>query len=356
MRKLKFFFLITLTLILACITGCTDKKAHTSLQPEASAVTRSEAELLSYTYDYSELGFTLTIPADWRSLSLENVLIQYNHVPYGMSLYFMSREDVQTIRDIEDNLLTIEEEKAFNETLPDRMRPICAVLIGEKENTNKEYLNFIKEFKSVYSYDDFIGANGNQDYHFLYNNNFSPDELSDEAVEMLKELAKDLQQVKDSIEVFTPKTPQNALLETGQISFDTQTLDKTAITQEIFREYGLTAMCFWSIESDFCMEELKNLQEIGERNPSILILGVPIEGDEGNADSIQGKLRNNGVTFLNILPNDQLREGVMNAVSIKPTTIFITSDGTMTGEPMLGSFGKTELEKEITGLMRKGGG
>jgi len=119
-------------------------------------------------------------------------------------------------------------------------------------------------------------------------------------------------------------------------AFETVDLDGNTITQDIFRDYDVTMVNLWQTWCGPCRAEMPEIQKAYENLPeNANIVSICMDGaqEEELAKAIVEK---SGLECTVLVMNDELAQKIEEYVMAFPTTIFVDSEGHMTGTPIIG--------------------
>lgn len=134
-----------------------------------------------------------------------------------------------------------------------------------------------------------------------------------------------------------------------------------AINNDVFGDYDVSVVNFWSNGCGSCIEEMPELEEYyqGFKDKKINLIGVAVSaGDSGEeratADEI---LASKGVTYRNIIPDIEsaFYKDFIGKVTGYPITYIVDSEGNMIGAPLIGVVKKQEeaLMKRLDAIIAK---
>lgn len=137
----------------------------------------------------------------------------------------------------------------------------------------------------------------------------------------------------------------------NQFDFSATALDSIEYNKKYFENSKVTMINFWGTFCAPCIREMPELQELlaEYEKEDFQILGVIVdtfEGTDTNLDNARAIIEKLGVTYLNIIPNENLYENYLKNVQAVPTTIFVDKEGNLIGNIVSGSKDK-EYFKEI---------
>lgn len=118
-------------------------------------------------------------------------------------------------------------------------------------------------------------------------------------------------------------------------------------SSDIFKDNKLTMINIWGTLCTPCIKELPELQELSEELSSkgINIIGLvgDVSGEENMEDAI-AIVKKKKVEFLNLVPDDAIRETLLSKIKGYPVTIFVDSNGNLVGETIVGARSKDEYK------------
>lgn len=148
----------------------------------------------------------------------------------------------------------------------------------------------------------------------------------------------------------TVKAPaETALASEADLYFSTTTLDGTAITSDILKDYDLVVLNFWAEWCGPCVGELPALEQIHKDHPNVLILGAWV-GDNLN-EAIE-TLQDAGVTYpaIDVRADSVLLQYATRSQYI-PATYFFDKNGSEIGEPTVGSMRYEDWKQTVEELL-----
>lgn len=116
--------------------------------------------------------------------------------------------------------------------------------------------------------------------------------------------------------------------------FSTTDIDGNAIDDSVFEGYDLIMLNFWAYWCGPCVQELPELQKLQEQYPNLLLLGVIV--DNSDMAETRAVIERAGAKYRMVYPDGDLMELAAKCMYI-PTTYFLRADGTILGEPTVGS-------------------
>lgn len=167
-------------------------------------------------------------------------------------------------------------------------------------------------------------------------------QLNEEEIKEYEECKAYMNTVKDDL-TFIPVEPENADTNVGEYmpNFNTVDLNGDTVTSDIFTENKLTVVNLWATFCGPCIEEMPELETWSKELPDdVKIIGLvgDIEGEDDaeHLDLAKKIVEKSGVTFQNLIANDEFSE-FMNGIIGFPTTVFVDQTGAIVGEPVVGS-------------------
>lgn len=138
-------------------------------------------------------------------------------------------------------------------------------------------------------------------------------------------------------------------------SFSTTALDGAAADQSVFANADLTLVNLWGTFCDPCIREMPVLNTLAGKyaDQGFQIVGIPtdVANKSGQLDdkllkTAQDIVATTGVTYLNLIPNQELKSVVSN-YPFAPTSIFVDRDGNQVGDVVIGAMEEDAWAKTI---------
>ena len=141
--------------------------------------------------------------------------------------------------------------------------------------------------------------------------------------------------------VSTPQTEPAQNQEDARFpSFSTENLNGDTVTEQVFAGKSVTMINVWGTYCGPCIGEMPDLQKLNEQLPdNAQILGILVDvstEDKGNLRKAMEITDGAGVTFENVILNEDLA-WALSGVQFIPTTVFVDSEGRMTGDVIVGA-------------------
>ena len=123
------------------------------------------------------------------------------------------------------------------------------------------------------------------------------------------------------------------------LRFDTTDIDGNPVTsEELFGSHEITMLNLFTSTCHFCLEELPDLEALNGRLAAkdCAVIGLLYDGDDPAAvASAKQSLKDAGVTYTVILAPENSDE-YFSEVDGFPTSFFVSRDGVLIGEPVVG--------------------
>ena len=127
---------------------------------------------------------------------------------------------------------------------------------------------------------------------------------------------------------------QQAAADDGRyLAFMSNTLTGESISTTVFYDYDMTVVNFWA---SYCLDdginELETLQkfykDLQKKHPNVNFVQVVIDTPTAEAEEKALKAYEDaGVTFMGIMPDQNLAKWIMDNLNGLPTTVFVDSKG-----------------------------
>lgn len=127
----------------------------------------------------------------------------------------------------------------------------------------------------------------------------------------------------------------------GKLEFSLKDIEgDTYNSDDVFKENKLTLMNIWGTMCTPCIKELPELQELSNELSSkgIGVIGLvgDVNGDDG-LDEAKLIVAKKKINFLNLLPDDKIRNELLSKIKGYPVTIFLDSEGNFVGQVIVGA-------------------
>ena len=125
-----------------------------------------------------------------------------------------------------------------------------------------------------------------------------------------------------------------------KITFQTTDIEGNPVSsEELFGSHEITMINIWASWCGFCIDEMEELEAVSKRlaEKDCAVVGLLSDGNEEAAlASGKATLKEKGVTYLNLLPPENLY-GIFYITGY-PTTYFVNREGIIAGTPIVGAY------------------
>ena len=133
----------------------------------------------------------------------------------------------------------------------------------------------------------------------------------------------------------------NPIMALGKLEFSLKDIEgDTYNSDDVFKENKLTLMNIWGTMCTPCIKELPELQklsnELSSKGIGVIGLVGDVNGDDG-LDEAKLIVTKKKINFLNLLPNDKIRDELLSKIKGYPVTIFLDSEGNIVGQVIVGA-------------------
>jgi len=104
-------------------------------------------------------------------------------------------------------------------------------------------------------------------------------------------------------------------------TFASKDFEGKYVDETMFTGYELVIVYLWEPWSDSCIEDMKSLQKLSNKNKDILVVGV----SDSPIKEVKDKLKQEGIKFPNIQYSSEF--DAMNSTGYYPTAFFLDSNG-----------------------------
>lgn len=288
--------------------------------------------------EYTDLNGSNMVPMGWRP-SPENTVLHGG----GVELLFVPEEmQSRTPR------LGLENPVLYDEYLiwVEDTLPLAYVGMYLKSEFQEAMLN------SKYTQHEKLGENNQYVYYLSYN--LPTEAMSQEG----KDFFAAVDSLKNGVSVFEAKPMDDTYFglttpDVSQISqvgtFQTTTLDGQPIDQSIFSGKKLTMVNAWTTWCGACIDEMPDLealsQELKDTDAQIISIVCDTADARGEIEEellalAQRITERTGVTFPCLIPDVNLKDGLLQGILGYPTTWFVDENGNIVGDAVLGSNSK----------------
>ncbi len=136
-------------------------------------------------------------------------------------------------------------------------------------------------------------------------------------------------------------TSDDPIMALGKLEFSLKDIEgDTYNSDDVFKENKLTLMNIWGTMCTPCIKELPELQklsnELSSRGIGVIGLVGDVNGDDG-LDEAKLIVAKKKINFLNLLPDDKIRDELLSKIGGYPVTIFLDSNGNIVGQVIVGA-------------------
>lgn len=122
--------------------------------------------------------------------------------------------------------------------------------------------------------------------------------------------------------------------------FATTTLNGERVTSDIFADNKLTMVNLWTTDCSSCIAGMPELEKLYQNRPEGFgIISICVDAVDGERELKLAKkiVKNEGLSFETLLPDDTLKSALTDRTTAFPTTVFVDSKGKNVGDVYLGS-------------------
>lgn len=140
--------------------------------------------------------------------------------------------------------------------------------------------------------------------------------------------------------------------------FSATALDSIEYNNKYFNNSKVTLINFWGTFCGPCIVEMPELEELQQEydKEEFQVLGIisdTFEGVDTNMDKARKLVKDKNITYLNIIPNENLYENYLKSVQALPTTIFVDEEGNLIGPVVMGARDKDYFKNIIDNLLKE---
>lgn len=272
-------------------------------------------------------------------------------IPYG----YVPSEFMKQLMEESKNAKSDEDKNKLGEKFNSKLKDFFEIMVIDK---NKE-TNASKEQKqklfAKYKKQEKVAQKDNLECYVLYNDQYDESGLSEEEKKEFKEVQKSIEELKKNIKLSTPVKAEDKMSKLKNVEFKSKTLEGKEIDSSIFKDSKLTMINIWATYCGPCIQEMPDIeklyQEVKKENINILGVVSDTPNDE-NEELAKNIVKKKGVKYDNIIPDEKLKNNVLNLISGVPTTIFVDSKGNIVGNAIVGGRSHEEYKKVIDELLK----
>lgn len=343
-----------------CISMVGFDKATNSQNKNETQQTQSKAETLKGTKrSFDPSGLEYYEPKAWSEKGNASIVFAAGG-KYGIA-YIIAQipyeyVEVEFMKQLEKegkDAKTEEEQKKLAEKYQSKAKEFLVIMVLDKSKEKsgpKGDIESKEEAFKKYKHHEKVAEKDNLECYVLYNDEYNESGLSEEEKKNFKEVLKGIGELKKSIKLSIPVSEEEKMAAYKNIEFKTRTIDGKEIDNNIFKRSKLTMVNIWATFCGPCIKEMPDIQSLCEelKKENINVIGIvadtPNDENEVLAKNI---VKQKGVRYENIIPDEKLKKGILSTVSGVPTTIFVDSKGNIVGKPIVGSCSKEDYRKAI---------
>lgn len=329
--------MLTITFILLLlVVGCKDSSENNEATDDITAdvnvstdenATNEDTTVSNSTVDFDTMTivnakFTIDIPTVLKGLLDEDKLYGYSFEPNSIVFEYLTEAGDIFMEEISQNL---EAPSLTEEQISEYFVQLMFIVRVGNGSTLEDYAEVTKYFENTKTLVEEDGYT----YSLYYNDTFPMAILSDEEKVNIDLIIENMAFMEGDIVAPTSTS-------TGDLTFDTETLNGDAISNAIFSEYDLTMVNIWATWCGPCVSELPELGELYKELPeNVNLIGIATDGSSDKETAIE-MLQDFGCEYDNLLMDSALQSFVSANAQAIPTTIFVDSEGNIVGTSMIG--------------------
>lgn len=148
-----------------------------------------------------------------------------------------------------------------------------------------------------------------------------------------------------------PDGKGSPVAESNQLpEFQAVDLEGNEVTNAVFADYDLTMINIWGTFCGPCIAEMPDIQRISEdmQSQKVQVIGIVADQKLEEARTITAE---QGVTYLNIMPDQSLIDNLLSKFDYVPATVFVNSEGEFYDVVVGGSRDYDSYREIIEGLL-----
>lgn len=354
--KKKMIILLIATIIPLGMIGCGNSVKNNSNKSQVEQKEDNEFKI-------SELGVSFKKPKDFNERIEGKGVVDFLGVgndgqgTYGKLIgNYISDNAFKKLGELgeKSNGENLDEEymKLFEESF----KPLFEIVGIEKDKAKE---NTLKDIEEKYKNSVKVGAQDGIEYYLVYG---AKDEylkgLSDAEKKEYNTYLEEAENIKNNIkiiDIITPKDEVNKIKGNNKIEFDTKDTNGNKVDSKLFSQHKITVVNIWGTECGPCVAEMPVFEDLYNeyKDKGVNILGIVNDAkDDETAKRAKDILAKKAVTYVNIIPDDSLKNGVLKDIVGTPTTILVNNEGKIVGEPIIGGKEKDEYKKIIDEFLK----
>ncbi|MCY6958669.1 TlpA disulfide reductase family protein [Clostridium brassicae] len=363
--KRKFLSGIIVLALCFSVVGCgktsKDKAVENKTNTEQTQKKNIDSEKI---VKFESFGIEYILPDSWLKASKSNTLgpepcgageeDKKREVFGEVGFAFISKEDVNELQDKMKKVKTEEEQMKVVMDLQKKSKKLLNIVIFNKDKATKAAKD--KMFADFKNHDK-LGEKGNYEFYFLYNDQYDDKGLSDSSKKEFKEICDSIKEFKNSIKISIAVTEEEKIKNSGVKNIGdikTKDIHGKTVDKSIFKENKLTIVDIWATTCGPCVQAMPELQKLQEelKKDKINVMGIVIDAlDEETTEVAKNIVEKKGVKYIDIVPDEILKNGILKTITGTPTFIFVDSNGNIVGKPIIGA-NIEAIKKEALDLVK----
>ncbi|BDF05720.1 TlpA family protein disulfide reductase [[Clostridium] hylemonae] len=136
-------------------------------------------------------------------------------------------------------------------------------------------------------------------------------------------------------------------------TFESETLEGEAVSDEIFSKADLTMVNIWGTFCGPCIREMPDLGELSREyaDKGVQIVGLVSDVGKAKDEKAEEIVSTTKADYTHIIASQDLMTGILGSVNVVPTTIFVDKEGNQVGDVYSGARDKDEWAGIIDELL-----
>ncbi|BFL13602.1 TlpA family protein disulfide reductase [[Clostridium] hylemonae] len=136
-------------------------------------------------------------------------------------------------------------------------------------------------------------------------------------------------------------------------TFESETLEGEAVSDEIFSRADLTMVNIWGTFCGPCIREMPDLGELSREyaDKGVQIVGLVSDVGKAKDEKAEEIVSTTKADYTHIIASQDLMTGILGSVNVVPTTIFVDKEGNQAGDVYSGARDKDEWAGIIDELL-----
>lgn len=117
-------------------------------------------------------------------------------------------------------------------------------------------------------------------------------------------------------------------------TFESETLEGEAVSDEIFSKADLTMVNIWGTFCGPCIREMPDLGELSREyaDKGVQIVGLVSDVGKAKDEKAEEIVSTTKADYTHIIASQDLMTGILGSVNVVPTTIFVDKEGNQVGD------------------------